>query len=132
MREKPSGVTKFGWGEIGRSGKSSNASPPSGSLTNALLMKWQVLRAAQVPPATAPCPAAFPSTDLDHDPSADLAVENGAAGLDDLVEADRRRHRGQLLRIEVAGEAAPSLKPQRLWSHDRIDPEERHAAQDER
>src|SRR5215213_8913899 len=59
MREKPSGVTKFGCGEIGRSGKSSNASPPSGSLTNALLMKRQILRSAQVPPAAAPCPASF-------------------------------------------------------------------------
>src|SRR4051794_31056720 len=69
----------------------------------------------QAPLRSAAAGSCSTSTDLDHDPPADLALEDGAAGLDDLVEADRRRHGGELLRIEVAGEAAPGFEPQRLW-----------------
>ena len=46
---RPCGVTRLGCSEIGRSGRSSKASPPSGSLTNARLMNEKVVARGMVP-----------------------------------------------------------------------------------
>jgi hypothetical protein len=64
-------------------------------------------------------------------PTAHLAVEQSAAGLDDILERDRRRHRRQLLTVEIARETLPRFQPARLRAHHRIDAEQRDAAQDE-
>jgi hypothetical protein len=50
---------------------------------------------------------------------------------DHIVEPDGRRHGRKLFTVEILSQPAPSLDPQRFRRHDRVDAEQRDAAQDE-
>src|SRR3954468_19362095 len=72
-----------------------------------------------------------PLADRDHDPPADLAVDDIAGGADYVGERDRARHRLELVAVEVAGQSVPGRDADGLRGAHGIHAEQRHAAQDE-